>query len=348
MKINLNENNKMNEIRSNKRNKFNKSIEIKLYSNNIYNNKINTSNSFSFLSSTQNNISLSNDNNNNNENEKDSIEIIKKEYYFGEIKKLNHIDINSIPNKNKLDLILNNQIKDILIEPSLNKENKDEQNEIKDSYENEENQSLCLNILYINLMDGPVGMDLTPVRDDGLICGGLKVIEIFNKNIGFEINDIILSINDIKLESLSISKAIEIFQNSTNRVVTVLRSNSENTITIENLSQIYGISNYDNNDSDNNDNDRNDNNSNDNYSYNSKDDNQFEIQSEVQFQTSQDYLRNINQQILINNSKLKKYDPRYSIPYYRGYISDVNKRMSSRPTFDYVPILDSKKNKKII
>jgi hypothetical protein len=53
----------------------------------------------------------------------------------------------------------------------------------------------------------------------------------------------------------------------------------------------------------------------------------------------------IPQNVLIARSKSKKSHPRCSLTFYRDYICDIEKRFSARPSFEFIPFLDSDTNK---
>jgi hypothetical protein len=207
-----------------------------------------------------------------------NILLTKSEYLTGKISKINHLESTNLTDED-LQTILPHPLNTITINPCLPS--------------SREELILQSHIIYLGLADGPIGIELAPLSHSEA-CGGLKVTDIGNQNM-FMKDDVIVSINNIEIENINANRAVELLINTTQRIVTIIRSSTPGRVQT----------------------------------------------TEPPLQSTKDFPQYLPQNILIARSKSKKYHPRCSLTSYRDYICDVEKRFSSRPSFEFIPFLDS-------
>lgn len=206
-----------------------------------------------------------------------TIHLTQSKCLTGIISKINDINLNKLDN-DVLSRILSHPVNTIEIEPCSS----------------EPSGLLRSQIVYLGIPDGSIGIDIEPVVVDGDTCGGLKVTNP-NHHIAFHANDIIISINNIELNSISVSSAIQLLVNTEGRTLTIMRSPNANVAQIS-----PSLTNYE--------------------------------------RYGSDY---IPTNVLVHRSRGKKYTSRSTmLTNYRDFICGVQKRFSSRPSFDYLPSID--------
>lgn len=207
-----------------------------------------------------------------------NILLTKSEYLTGKISKINDLMITNLTDED-MQTILPHALNTITVNPS--------------PLSSQEELILKNHILYLGLVNGPIGIELVPLSSSDA-CGGLKVTNVGNQNI-FMKGDVIVSINNIEIVNINVERAVELLINTTERIVRIIRSSTPERVEV--------IAPPD--------------------------------------RITKNFPQHISQNILIARAQMKKYHPRCSLSTYRDYICDVEKRFSSRPSFEFIPFLDS-------